>query len=326
MFDFKEIVKMKAIAINQYGSADVLQLLDLDPPTPKPDQIKVKVHAAGINPVDWKIRKGMLKLVTGSRFPRILGSDLAGEVVECGAQATRFKVGDAIYAFTNPTVGGAYAEFAAIPERIACLKPENLTYIQAAAAPLAAATALQALRDQGQLQPGQTVLINGAAGGVGMFAVQIAKAMGATVTGVCSGQKAEFVTGLGCDRVIDYTQQDFTQAPDRYNLIFDAVSKQSFGRCKRVLEPNGVYVSTLPSPIGMVQTLITSLTPGKKSKFILVQPSGDDLNYLKSLFESQQLRPMIDRTFPLAETAAAHTYSETERATGKLVVVLDDEK
>ncbi|MDJ0708066.1 MAG: NAD(P)-dependent alcohol dehydrogenase [Leptolyngbyaceae cyanobacterium MO_188.B28] len=317
---------MKAIVINAYGAADVLQLMDIDQPTPKPNQIKVKIQAAGVNPVDWKIRKGMLKLVTGSRFPRVLGSDLAGEVVECGDQATRFKVGDAIYAFTNPTVGGAYAEFAVIPEQIACLKPQNLTFAQAAAAPLAATTALQALRDQGKLQSGQTVLVNGAAGGVGLFAIQIAKAMGATVTGVCSGPKIELVEGLGCDRVIDYTQQDFTQAPDRYNLIFDAVSKQSFRSCKRILEPNGVYVNTLPSPSGLLQTLLTGLTPGKKSKFILVQPNGRDLDYLRSLFESQKLRPIIDRTYPLAETAAAHTYSETERATGKLVIVFDGEK
>ena len=317
---------MKAIAINQYGSSEVLQLLDLPQPQPKPDQIKVKVHAAGINPVDWKIRKGMLKLVTGRRFPRVLGSDLAGEVVECGSQVTRFKVGDAIYAFTDPIKGGAYAEFAVIPERIAGLKPENLTYIQAAAAPLAATTALQALKDQGKLQPDQTVLVNGAAGGVGLFAIQIAKAMGATVTGVCSGRKIEFVKRLGCDRVIDYTQQDFTQAPERYHLIFDAVSKQSFGRCKRILEPNGVYVNTLPSPSGLLQNLMTGLTLGKKSKFILVQPNGRDLDYLKSLFESEKLQSVIDRIFPLAETAAAHTYSETERATGKLVIELDDRK
>ena len=313
---------MKAIAINQYGSADVMQLMEVEQPAPKPDQIKVKVYAASINPVDWKVRQGMLKIITGNRFPKILGSDLAGEVVECGSQVTRLKLGDAIYAFTDPVKGGAYAEYAVIPERIASLKPENLTYLQAAAVPLAATTALQALRDHGRLQSGQAVLVNGAAGGVGIFAVQIAKAMGATVTGVCSAQKIEFVKELGCDRMIDYTQADFTQAPDLYDLIFDAVSKQSFGRCKRVLKPNGVYVNTLPSPSGLLQNLITRLMPGKKSKFVLVQSNSRDLDYLKSLIESEQLRPVIDRTFPLAETAAAHTYSETERATGKLVITI----
>ena len=316
---------MKAIAINQYGSAEVLQLMDVDQPTPNPGQIKVKVQAASINPVDWKIRQGRLKMITGNRFPRILGSDLAGEVVACGSQVTRFKPGDAIYAFINPIQAGAYAEYAVMPERIACLKPKNLTYVQAAAAPLAATTALQALRDQGQLQSGQTVLINGAAGGVGIFAVQIAKAMGATVTGVCSAQKIELVKGLGCDRVIDYSHEDFTQAPERYDLIFDAVSKQSFGRCKPVLKPNGVYVNALPSPSGLLQNLITGLTPGKKSKFVLAQSNSSDLDYLKSLFESEQLRPVIDRTFPLAETATAHIYSETERAAGKLVIIVTNQ-
>lgn len=313
---------MKAIAINHYGSAEALQLMDISQPSPKPNQIKVKVHAASINPIDWKIRQGMLKVITGSRFPKVLGSDLAGEVVECGSRVTRFKSGDAVYAFIDPIKGGAYAEYAVIPERIASLKPDNLTYAQAAAAPLAATTALQALRDQGQLQSGVTVLVNGAAGGVGIFAVQIAKAMGATVTGVCSTPKVEFVQGLGCDHVIDYTQADFTQGSDLYDLIFDAVSKQSFDRCKGVLKPNGVYVNTLPSPIGLLQNLITGLFPGKKSKLVLVQSNGRDLEYLKSLIESEKLRPVIDRTFALAETAAAHTYSESERAMGKIVVAV----
>ncbi len=310
---------MKAVVIHRYGTVEVLQYEDVDQPTIKPMQLLVKVHASSVNPIDWKIRKGMLQLITGNRFPMILGFDLAGEVVEVGAGVTQFKAGDLIYGSTS-FPGGAYAEFAAIPENLAALKPINLTDEEAAVVPLAALTALQALRDQGNIQSGQAVLINGAAGGVGIFAVQIAKALGAVVTGVSSTKNIEFVKSLGSDRVIDYTQQDFTQEPVKYDIIFDVVAKRSPSQVKKVLKPNGIYITTLPSPESLVQSFLTAFLPGQKVKFILEKPNTKDLVYLKELIEAGKMRVVIDRTFPLNELAAAHAYSETERAVGKIAL------
>ncbi|OUL34952.1 zinc-binding alcohol dehydrogenase [Nostoc sp. T09] len=312
---------MKAVVIRRYGPAEVLQYEDVEQPTIKPDQILVKIHASSVNPVDWKIRQGMLQLLTGYNFPLILGFDLAGEVVQVGSQVKRFQLGDAIYGSTA-LPGGAYAEFAAIPENLAAPKPTNLSYEEAAAVPLAALTALQALRDQGNIQSGQSVLINGAAGGVGIFAVQIAKALGTEVTGVCSTKNVDLVKSLGADRVIDYKQQDFTQETWQYDIIFDAVGKRSPSDCKRVLKPNGIYITTLPSPESVVQSVLTTFLPGQKVKFILEKPNTQDLLYLKELIEAGKIRVVIHRTYPLQELAAAHTESETERAVGKITIAV----
>ena len=238
---------MKAIVIRGYGAAEVLQYEDVEKPKIQPEQLLVKVHASSVNPIDWKTRKGMLSILTGNKFPLILGFDVAGEVVEVGSQVTRFKVGDAIYGSTS-FPGGAYAELAVVTESLAAPKPKNMSYEEAATVPLAALTALQALRDLGNIKSGQTVLINGASGGVGVFAVQIAKALGAEVTGVCSSKNLDLVKSLNADLVIDYTQQDFTQGNVQYDMIFDAVAKRSFSDSRKVLKPNGVYVSTLPTP------------------------------------------------------------------------------
>lgn len=313
---------MKAVIINQYGSAQVLQYADVERPQIKPDQLLVKVYATSVNPVDWKIRAGQLQLLTGYNFPLILGFDVSGEVVEVGAAVTQFKTGDLIYAHQDSVPGGAYAEYAAVSEKAACLKPNNMTHEQAAAVPLAALTALQALRDNGQIQRGHKVLINGASGGVGSFAVQIAKAMDAEVTAVCSTKNAELVKSLGADRIIDYKQQDFTKDTAKYDIVFDAVGKQSFSECQNILQPNGVYVSTLPNPDNVVQGVLTFFLPGKKAKLILVQSSGKDLAYLKELIEADKLRSLIERTYPLSEVAAAHSDSENGRVVGKLVIAV----
>lgn len=312
---------MKAVVIRRYGSAEVLQYEDVEQPTIKPDQLLVKIYASSVNPVDWKIRKGMLRFLTGNKFPMILGFDLAGEVVEVGSSVTGFQPGDAIYGSTAVS-GGAYAEFAAVPASIVAPKPTNLNYEQAAVVPLAALTALQALRDQGNIQSGQSVLINGAAGGVGIFAVQIAKALDTVVTGVCSTKNLDFVKSLGADRVIDYTQQDFTKDTEPYDIIFDVVGKRSPSQCKRVLKPNGVYITTLPSVESFVQSILTSFLPGQKVKFILEKPNTQELLYLKELIEAGKMRVVIHRTYPLQELAAAHTESETERAVGKIAIAV----
>lgn len=314
---------MKAAVIYSYGTPDVLRVVDIELPPIKPDQLLVKVYASSINPVEWKMRKGMLKLLTGSRFPIILGFDVSGEVIEVGSQVTQFKPGDLVYARLDQLTGGAYAEYAAVAEKVAALKPTNITHEQAAAVPLAAMTALQALRDEGQLKAGQKVLINGASGGVGTFAVQIAKVLGAAVvTGVCGSKNLELVKSLGADFVIDYTKQDFTKDSAKYDIVFDVVGNRSLSDCKSVLQPHGIYVTTQPFPGNFIQTFFTSLLPGQKYKVILLKSNSADLNYLKEQIEAEKIHSVIDRTYPLSEIAAAHTYSETERAVGKIVIMI----
>ncbi|WGV26727.1 NAD(P)-dependent alcohol dehydrogenase [Halotia branconii] len=312
---------MKAAVIHRYGSPEVLQYEDVEQPQVKSHQLLVKIHATSVNPIDWKTRQGALKLITGNKFPKILGFDISGEVMAVGANVTRFSPGDAVYGSTI-FPGGSYAEFAAVPEKIVALKPTNLTHEEAATIPLAGLTALQALRDQGNIQSGQTVLINGASGGVGIFAVQIAKALGTEVTGVCSTKNLDVVKSLGADRVIDYTQEDFTEDTAQYDIIFDAVGKRSLSNCKRVLKPNGIYITTLPTPEVLVQSVLTAFLPGKKAKFLFEQPNTQDLIYLKELIEAGKIRTVIDRTYPLQELAAAHAYSASERAVGKIAIAV----
>jgi 2-desacetyl-2-hydroxyethyl bacteriochlorophyllide A dehydrogenase len=313
---------MKAVFINQYGSTQVLQYGDIETPSINRDQLLVKVYASSVNPVDWKIRAGQLQFLTGYKFPMVLGFDVSGEVVAVGESVTRFQTGDKVYAYLDSLPGGAYAEYAVVSERVACFKPDNMSYEQAAAVPLAATTALQALRDLGQILPGHKVLINGASGGVGSFAVQIAKAFKAEVTAVCSTQNVALVQSLGGDRVIDYTVQDFTKDTSFYDIIFDAVGKESFSGCQNILKPNGVYVTTLPDPDSVVQSFLTFLLPGKKSKLVVAQSSGQDLAYLKELIEGGKIRSVIDRTYSLEELAVAHAESEQGHVVGKLAIAV----
>lgn len=313
---------MKAVIINKYGSVEVLQYTDVEKPKIKSDQLLVKVHATSVNPIDWKIRKGMLKILTGNKFPMILGFDVSGEVVEVGEKVTLFKPGDLIYAYLDQVTGGAYAEYAAVSERVAALKPKNVSHEQASAAPLAALTALQALRDKGGIKPGHKVLINGAAGGVGTFAVQIAKTMEAEVTAVCSTKNVELAKLLGANRVIDYKKEDFTKDTVKYNMIFDMVGNRSFSECKNVLQPNGMYITTQPFPGKFLESFLSVLVPGKKAKVIVVKPSGRDLAYLKDLIEAGKIHSVIDCTYPLSRIADAHAYSETGHAIGKLAIAV----
>lgn len=320
----------KTAVIHRYGDPSVFQIEKIDLPQIKSDQMLVKAYATSINPIDWKMRKGMLKLLTGNKFPLILGFDVSGEVVEVGSQVTRFKPGDLIYACLDQPIGGAYSEYVGVSEKVAALKPLNMTHEQAAAVPLAAMTALQALRNQGQIKAGQRVLVNGASGGVGTFAIQIAKILGASeVTGVCSGINLERVKSLGADRVIDYTQQDFTQQEftldqAKYDLVFDVVGNRSLSDCKPVLQPWGRYVTTQPYPNNYFQSFLTSLLPGQRYKVILLRTNGVDLAYLTDQIEAGKIQSVVDRTYSLSEIAEAHAYSETERAVGKIVIAIED--
>ncbi|MCL2929802.1 MAG: NAD(P)-dependent alcohol dehydrogenase [Trichodesmium sp. MAG_R01] len=315
---------MKAITINRYGSIDVLEYSEIQEPLITSNQLLVKIHATSVNPVDWKIRQGQLQLLSGFSFPIILGCDLSGVVLKVGEQVEDFEPGDEIYTFVNPLLGGAYAEYIAVPANTVALKPKNMNYCQAAAVPVAGLTAFQALLDLGQIRPGKKILINGASGGVGTFAVQIAKAMKAEVIGVCSSKNITIVESLGADRVIDYNQVDFTKEFEQYDIIFDAVGKETFSSCENVLKSEGVYISTLPNLENLPSTLLTLFVPGKKSKLILVQPNPRDLISLRKLIEDGLVKSVIDRTYKLAEIAAAHTYSEMNHAVGKIVIINEE--
>ncbi len=313
---------MKAAVIYQYGDPNVLQIAEIERPAINADQLLVKVFASSINPVEWKMRKGMLKILTGNSFPITLGFDVSGEVVSIGNRVTRFKPGDLIYTRMNQLAGGAYAEYAAVAEKAAALKPANMTHAEAAAVPLAGMTALQALRDEGKLKAGQKVLVNGASGGVGTYAIQIAKILGADVIGVCSGKNAALVKSLGADSVIDYTQQDFTAGDIRYDIVFDAVGNRSLAACKAVLQPKGVYVTTQPYPANYLQSFVSLWVPGPKYKVILLQSKSSDLVYLKAQIEAGHIRSVIDKTYSLAQIAEAHAYAESERTVGKVVIAI----
>jgi NADPH:quinone reductase-like Zn-dependent oxidoreductase len=315
---------MKAVAFDRYGSAEELQYREVEKPIAKSNELLVRVRASSVNPVDWKIRQGHLQLLTGFNFPKIVGSDISGVVVEVGREVTKFQPGDEVYTFLNPITGGACAEYCTIPESAAAIKPRNITHAEAAAVPIAGLTALQALRDLGEIQSGNKVLINGASGGVGIFAVQVAKAMNAEVTGVCSAKNREFVMSLGADVVLDYAGVDFTQQTQKYDIILDAVGTKTFAECENVLQPEGVYISTLPSFDNLAPMLTSWFLSGKKAKFILANANPSDLGILRELIESDKVEPIVDRTYSLAEVAAAHAYSETGRAVGKIAIALEE--
>ena len=316
---------MKAILIRQFGPPGIMKLEEIEKPVITSDRVLVRVRYSSVNPVDWKIRNGSLRLISGSRFPMMLGFDIAGEAVETGSSVTRFKKGDRVFGMLDFTHRGAYAEYAAAREDGLALIPENLDLREAAAVPLAALTAYQAIHYKGRIKSGMNVLINGASGGVGSFAVQIAKAAGAIVSGVCSTHTMQFARQLGAHTIIDYTRQDFAHLPDTYDIIFDAVAKRTFFEVRKNLKVGGCYVTTLPNkPADILSFFLTFPVSffgfSKRSTFISVQPKGSDLHSLSLLVKEGKLRPFIDREYPLEEINEAHAYSETGHARGKIVI------
>lgn len=308
---------MKALAINQFGGPEVLQIQEVGMPMPKAGEVLVRVHAAGVNPVDYKTRNGSLKFISGKKFPRILGIDVAGVVEQTGSKS-RFRPGDKVFAMLS-IVGGAYAEFVCLKEEQLCLIPEGFEMSEAAAVPLASLTALQSFQKSNGIKPGDKVLVNGASGGVGSFAVQIAKALGAKVTAVCSAANTEFVRSLGADKVIDYNEEDFTKLDQQFNTVFDAVAKSSYPKCRKIIVKGGKYVSTLPNN-GLFFYQATNFLKSKKAHFIMAKPSGSDLALLADMMKKKQLLPYIQKTFPLSAGNEAHRLIETERVRGKLVL------
>lgn len=316
--------EMRAMAIRRYGDPTSLEPARLAVPEPGPGEALVRVRAAGVNPAETYLRQGRFRRVFRLRFPFVLGSDLAGEVVVTGSGVTRVRTGDAVYAMSAADKGGGYAEFAVVPEEQIARMPANLTFVEAAAIPLAALTALQALRDKGQLRADERALIVGASGGVGTFAVQLAVAFGARVTAVCGAGNRDLVLGLGAERAIDYAREDYTREGGRYDLIFDAVGEPGFRRARRALTDRGRYVTVVPSPAYFALQALTRWWPGRRIAPVFVRPRGADLDALRALVEAGRVRPVIDRTYPLADAAQAHAYSETRRARGKLVLLIDE--
>lgn len=309
---------MKAAFIEGYGGHEVLRVAELDKPTPRDGEVLVRVRAASVNPIDWKIRSGSMKLFMRKSFPLVLGADLSGEVAEV-RPGSRFKVGEAVMALLPGDVG-AFAEYVSVPEHVASLAPKTTTFEEAASLPATAQTALQALRDLGGLQPGGSVVVNGASGGVGVFGVQLAKILGAKVTAVCSEANAGFVRELGADEVVDYRKADFTTLGVRHDVVFDAVSNRTFADCQRALGPKGVYVATMPSASLILRQVFLNAVSSQKAKGVVVKSKVEDLQYLAGLIDEKRLRTVIAKVFPLAEIAEAQKLSESGRVRGKIVL------
>ena len=316
---------------HNYGSPDVLQLQEMEKPVVKDDEVLVRVHAASVNPVDWHTLIGtpyLVRLEAGLLKPKrqTLGMDMAGQVEAIGRDVRQFQPGDEVFGRS-----GAFAEYVCVREdRSIALKPANVTFEQAAAVPVAAVTALQGLRDKGRIQPGHKVLINGASGGVGTFAVQIAKAFGADVTAVCSTGNVDMVRSIGADQIIDYTQEDFTQNNQRYDLMLDTVGTHSLSECRRVLSPNAIYVSVGLHKMGdwiaplahMFRVLVASRVGSQRMVGMLAKLNKEDLVVLQELLEAGKVTPVIDRRYKLSEGPEALRYLGEGHARGKVVITM----
>ncbi|MEX1072176.1 MAG: NAD(P)-dependent alcohol dehydrogenase [Chloroflexota bacterium] len=323
---------MRAIVFARYGSTDVLELKEIAKPVVKDDEVLVRVRAGGANPYDWRVMRGdpyLVRLVNGLRRPRratVLGSDMAGQVEAVGSKVTRFRPGDEVFAEVD---AGGFAEYVSVREHLVGLKPANLTFEQAAAVPMTGLTALQGLRDRGRIAAGQRVLINGASGGIGTIAVQIAKSFGAEVTGVCSTRNLDMVRSIGADHVVDYTREDFADGVQRYDLILDTVGNRSLRDLRRALVPKGTLVVTGGGGgrwLGPAAQIFSAMAVSPFVSQRLVPVYGTrkmaDLDVLKGLIEAGKITPVIDRTYPLSEVREAINYLETRHVQGKVVITL----
>lgn len=321
---------MKAIVYTEYGPPDVLQVKEVAKPVPKDNEVLIKVYATTVTTADGMMRKGeslVSRIILGLRKPRskfrIPGLELAGEIKKTGKDVRRFKKGDQVYGFTG-FGPGAYAEYKCMSEEGSLvIKPGNMTYGEAATVVDGASTALFFLRDKAQIQSGEKVLINGASGSIGTFAVQLAKYFGAEVTGVCSTANLELVKSLGADYVIDYTKEDFTRSGETYDIIFDTVGKSSFSRCKGSLKKNGRYVVTVMGLAPILQTLWTRVIGSKKVIFAMSTEKTEALVFIKALIEAGKLKPVIDRHYPLEHIAEAHRYVDKGHKMGNVIIKVE---
>lgn len=310
---------MKAALYHRYGPPEVITIGEHPSPRLRRGWIRVRNRAAGVNPVDWKVRSGKLWFLSGPRFPKIPGGDFSGEILEVGAGVEDLRPGDRVFGLTVAYAGGAGAEELVVRASWAGRVPDGVPHVQAAALPIAGLTALQCLRDLGRVGPGSRVLVNGGSGGVGTFAVQLARLMGAEVTAVCSGRNAEMVRALGAHHVIDYTAEDPLDSGP-WDLFFDAVAATSYPRARASLAPRGVYVHTDPRGKDFLWAALTALPPGRRARGFLVRPRRRDLEELVGMVADGRLRPVIEKELPLDEIVAAHAHLETGRARGKVVL------
>jgi NADPH:quinone reductase-like Zn-dependent oxidoreductase len=322
---------MKAIIYTQYGSPDVIQFKEVEKPTPKDDEVLIKVHAASVNAGDWHYLRGtpwLFRLASGLLKPKniFLGADVAGQVEAVGKNVTQFQPGDEVFGDLSACGRGTFAEYVCASETALVLKPANISFEEAAAVPVAAVTALQGLQSRVQIQPGQKVLINGASGGVGSFAVQIAKTFGAEVTAVCSTRNLDRMRSIGADYVIDYTQEDFTKNGQQYDFILAANGYRPFSDYKRALNPGGTYVMTGGATAQMFEAMLlgplTSIRGNKKMGNVMAKPDQEDLTFMKELLEAGKVKSVIDRCYPLSEVAEAIRYLEAGLAQGKVVITV----
>ena len=320
---------MRAAVYRSYGPPEVLKVEDIDPPVIQDghaDRVLIKVHHASVNPYDYLFRKGYLptRMENGLTKPKhqVLGIDVAGTVEAVGKNVSRFKVGDAVFG----NCLGSHAEYVRARESAISMMPKHLTFREAAAIPTSALTALQALRDVAQIEKGQTILIYGASGGVGHFAVQIAKFYETEVTAVCSASNLHWVKDLGADHMIDYTKEDFAKNGKKYDIILDAVGKRTFFNCRRSLTETGVYITehVLYPKYHPAQLLLGSLMGDKRAKIHLTKPNDKDLDFLRELIDVERLRPVIEKTYSLDQIAEAHRHLEGEHAKGKIVVEIHE--
>lgn len=322
---------MRAIIYTEYGSPDVIQFKEVEKPTPKDDEVLIKVHTASVNAGDLHYLRGtpwLFRLASGLLKPKniFLGADVAGRVQAIGKNVTQFQPGDEVFGDLNACGRGAFAEYVCANETALVLKPANISFEEAAAVPVAAVTALQGLQSKAQIQPGQKVLINGASGGVGTFAVQIAKAFGAEVTAVCSTKNVDRMRSINADHVIDYSKEDFTQNGQQYDFILAANGYRPFADYKRALSPGGSYVMTGGTTAQMVEAMLlgplSSMTENKKMGNVMAKPDQENLAFMKGLLEAGKVKPVIDRCYPLSEVAEAIRYLEAGHAQGKVVIAV----
>ncbi len=332
MSSFLEGGHMKAIVYRRYGSPDVLEFGETETPAQQDNEVLIKVRAASINPYDWHFMRGtpyFLRVMTGLGKPKVprLGADVAGHVEAVGGKVTQFKPGDDVFG----TCRGSFAEYACAVERALALKPDTVTLEQAASAPIAAVTALQGLRDRGRIQPAQKVLINGAAGGVGTFAVQIASFFGAEVTGVCSARNAEMVRSIGANQAIDYIRENFTRSGQHYDLILDCIGNHSLFALRRILKANGTYAAVGGKSgrwmIGFMSRIIAGLAMSRFTNrnfaMVTAKVNNADLSFIGGLMQSGKVTPVVDRRYGLREVPGAIRYLEEGHARGKVVITMD---
>ena len=312
---------MKAALFHRYGPPEVMEIGEAPEPRLRKGWVRVRTRASGVNPVDWKVRAGRLWFLSGRRFPKIPGGDFSGEVMEVGTGVEDLQVGDRVFGMTVAYVGGACAQQLVVRAHWAGRVPDGLTHVQAASLPIAGLTALQSLRDLGGVGEGSRVLINGGSGGVGTFAIQLARLMGAEVTAVCSARNTDRVRDLGAHHVIDYNEQDPLDTGP-WDLFFDAVAAASYPKARRSLAPRGVYVSTEPRGGEFFWAAVTALRPGKRARNIMVRPRRRDLEDLAGMVADGRVQTVIEKELPLEEIVAAHAHLETNRARGKTVITI----